>query len=75
MTDTTPQEDRFMREPEVRRLTGLSRTTRWRMERRGNFPHRRSLSANAVGWLSSEIQAWMAERAMTHVGVSGQQAA
>ena len=55
-------EDRFMREPEVQRITGLSRTTRWRLERLSKFPRRRQLSVNAVGWLASEINAWMAER-------------
>ena len=55
--------DRFLREAEVLRITGLSRTTRWRMERRGEFPRRRILSRNAVGWLASQIEAWMAERA------------
>ena len=61
--DTPQTEDRFLREPEVARLTGLSRTTRWRMERRGEFPRRRSISRNAVAWLASEIRAWMVERA------------
>ncbi len=55
--------DRFLREPEVARVTGLSRTTRWRMERRGEFPRRRSISRNAVAWLASEIETWMVERA------------
>ena len=63
--NTTPNqiEDRFLREPEVHRLTGLSRTTRWRLERAGKFPRRRVLSENARGHLASEIAAWMAERA------------
>ncbi len=56
-------DDRFLREPEVRRITGLSRTTRWRMERRGEFPRRRSISRNAVAWLASEIEVWVADRA------------
>ena len=58
-----PQDDRFLREAVVARITGLSRTTRWRMERRGEFPRRRSISRNAVAWLASEIRAWMLERA------------
>ncbi len=62
MKTDTPQDDRFLREPEVRRITGLSRTTRWRMERRGEFPHKRRISKNAVAWLASEIKSWMAER-------------
>ena len=55
--------DRFLREREVRHMTGLSRSTRWRLERAGKFPLRRSLSENAIGWLESEIQAWLATRA------------
>ena len=57
------QSDRFLREPEVRRITGLSRSTRWRLERAGKFAKRRRLSPGAVGWLESEIQTWLAERA------------
>ena len=63
MKSDTPEDDRFLREAEVARITGLSRTTRWRMERRGEFPRRRSISRNAVAWLASEIRAWMVERA------------
>ena len=54
--------DRFIREPEVHRITGLSRTTRWRLERRGEFPRRVAISLNAVAWLASEIEKWMTER-------------
>jgi prophage regulatory protein len=57
-----PEEDRIIREAECQRLTGLSRTTRWRLEREGKFPRRRRLSQNAVGWLLSEILAWRAAR-------------
>lgn len=51
--------DRFMREAEVALLTGLSRSTRWRLERTGKFPQRRRISTNAVAWRESEIQNWM----------------
>ena len=54
--------DRFIREPEVRRTTGLSRTTRWRLERDGLFPGRRHISVNAVAWLESEVQDWLRTR-------------
>ena len=54
--------ERFMREAEVRRITGLSRTTRWRLERRGAFPRRRQISPNGVAWLESEIRQWQAEK-------------
>ena len=51
--------DRFVREPERRSVTGLSRVTWWRMERKGEAPRRRRISANAVGWLESELREWM----------------
>lgn len=50
--------DRYVREAECYRITGLSRTTRWRMERRGTFPARRQLGDNSVGWLLSDVVAW-----------------
>jgi prophage regulatory protein len=55
-------EDRILREPEVERLTGLSRSSRWRLEREGKFPQRLQLSQNAVGWRNSEIRAWIESR-------------
>ena len=55
--------DRFLREPECKRITGLSRTTRWRLERAGQFPKRRQISANVVAWLESEIDEWLRARA------------
>lgn len=54
--------DRIIRERECRQLTGLSRTTRWVLERRGLFPTRRRLTANSIGWLESELRTWMASR-------------
>lgn len=46
----------------VERATGLSRTTIWRMERAGQFPSRRQISAKAVGWIRSEVEDWIAAR-------------
>ena len=43
-------------------LTGLSATTLWRLTQRGEFPKPIRLSAGAVGWLDSEISAWLADR-------------
>jgi prophage regulatory protein len=53
----------IIREAECRRLSGLSRSTRWRLERAGKFPRRRQISDNAVGWLASELLAWLANKA------------
>ena len=55
--------DNILREPEVAKRTRLSRSSRWRMERLKLFPKRRRLSENAVGWLESEIDAWIESRA------------
>jgi prophage regulatory protein len=54
--------DRILRERDVRTMTGLSRSTRWRLERAGVFPRKRRLSPGAVGWLESEVVAWLASR-------------
>lgn len=54
--------DRYLREPECFHVTGLSRVTRWRLEKIGKFPKRKKLSANTIGWLESEIIRWLATR-------------
>jgi prophage regulatory protein len=54
--------DRILRERDVRTMTGLSRSTRWRLERAGMFPRKRRLSPGAVGWFESEVADWLASR-------------
>ncbi len=54
--------DRIIREAECDHITGLSRSTRWRLERKGQFPKRRQLSPGCSGWLASEIAAWISAR-------------
>ena len=41
---------------------GLSRTSRWRLEREGKFPRRVQLSPGRVGWIGSEILNWIKSR-------------
>lgn len=53
---------RIMRLPEVRRLTGLGRSTIWRLERANAFPRRILLGENAVGWYAHEIYNWLESR-------------
>lgn len=55
--------DRIIREPECHQITGLSRSTRWRLERAGEFPRRRRISPGCSGWLASEMAAWIVDRA------------
>jgi prophage regulatory protein len=54
----------FLREPQVSTLTGLSKSTRWRLERQGKFPKKRQLSVKSVGWLASEIEEWIQTRSI-----------
>jgi|tagenome__1003787_1003787.scaffolds.fasta_scaffold19104226_1 prophage regulatory protein len=50
---------KFLRFTAVRDRTGLSRSTIWRLERRGEFPKHRRIAPNAVGWVEQEIHDWM----------------
>ena len=54
--------DRIVRAKEVVEMTGLYRTTIWRMERYKSFPARVSLGKNSVGWKLSDIQKWVDTR-------------
>lgn len=51
--------DAMLRQPEVLRRTGLSRTTIWRKVRAGDFPAPRQLGPNSIGWSEPEIAAWL----------------
>src|SRR5439155_2846707 len=62
--------DRYLRAREVCERVGLSRTTIWRQVRRGEFPTPRRLSANAIGWMASDVEAWIASRPTTRATVT-----
>lgn len=53
---------KLLRFPAIRERTGLSRSTIWRLERRGAFPRHRRISANAVAWIEEEVNGWIRER-------------
>ena len=53
---------RLLRFPAVRERVGLSRSTVWRLERRGEFPKHRRISANAVAWVDEEVMTWIRSR-------------
>ncbi len=54
--------NRIIRAKEVQNLTGLSRTTLWRLEQQNAFPKRVSLGGQSVGWKLNEIQSWIDEK-------------
>lgn len=47
---------------ELQRITGLSETTLWRLAQAGQLPSKRRLSPNRVGYLRSEVDAWLESR-------------
>lgn len=53
---------RLLRLPEVMRLTGLSRTTIYRLMKMNRFPDRVLIGARAVAWRETDILAWLEER-------------
>jgi len=59
----TITEDRVIRKPETRQITGMSDSTIRRLELEGRFPKRLRLGGSACGWLLSEVNAWLQERA------------
>ena len=53
---------RILRLPEVKKLTGLSRSTIYLRMVNHEFPESISLGGRAVGWLEQDINKWIAER-------------
>ena len=61
----------ILRTADVVHRTGLSRTTLWRLERKGDFPTRVHLGLNSVGWRVEEIDAWIDRRPRGIARVTG----
>lgn len=57
------RDDRLLAWPAVRDITGLSRTTAWRLQKTGDFPLPVVVSPGRVGWWESELAAWKISRA------------
>jgi prophage regulatory protein len=67
--------DGYLRLPPVKATTGLSKATLYRLMDEGHFPRPYSLGARAVGWLASEVEAWVkSRRAMGPKNVAPQSA-
>ena len=56
---------RILRLPEVSQVTGLSRSTIFRLVQAGSFPPSVKLTARTIGWHSTDIETWIAARAAT----------
>ena len=60
---------KIMRLPEVIQMTGLSRSTIYLRMAKGSFPQTISLGERAVGWLLSDIEAWLDARVVASKAV------
>jgi prophage regulatory protein len=52
----------FLRLPEVKAMTGLSKSSLYALVRERSFPAPVRLGARAVAWVRSEVRQWAAER-------------
>jgi prophage regulatory protein len=50
---------KFLRRPQVERLTGLSRSSIYAMVADGRFPRQVKISRRAVAWREADIFEWM----------------
>jgi prophage regulatory protein len=55
-------DDSYLRFPQVRARTGLSRTTIHRLIKAGDFPAPKSLGVRAVGWQLGAVKRWCESR-------------
>lgn len=55
--------EKIVRLPEAKRQVGLSRSQIYLLVRRGEFPAPVRLGPRAVGWLQSELDIWIQEKA------------
>jgi prophage regulatory protein len=56
----------LIRLPEVKRRTGLSRSTIYKRERDGAFPRHINLSPRCSVWIAGEIETWIAAQIEAH---------
>jgi len=52
----------IIRLPDVKKITGLSRSEIYRREALDQFPKRVAIGARSVGWVSGEVQQWIEAR-------------
>lgn len=69
----TAEDIRFLRLPDVKAVTGLSKTSLYALIREQSFPSPVRLGPRAVAWVRSEVNQWAADRvaASRPVGYEG----
>jgi prophage regulatory protein len=62
MQHVTLPPERLIRQPEVLRRIGISKSTLWSWVGTGRFPAPVKLGPRAVAWSENAVQSWIAER-------------
>ena len=62
--------DRALRNKELLRITGTSRSTVWRLEQEGMFPKRFKIGKRGVAWSENEVMEWLSTRPVVELGVN-----
>lgn len=63
-TDTSPiTHIEYIKLPEVRRISGLSTPTIYRLAVAGKFPKQVKLGEKSVAWIRAEVDQWAASKA------------
>lgn len=62
MVSVASEEVHFLRLPEVKAVTGLSKTSLYGLIRERSFPPPVRLGARSVAWVRSEVSQWAADR-------------
>ena len=62
VTSSISPTDRILRWPEVQTKVGYSRSNILYLTQQGEFPGAIKLGGRAVGWLESEVNAWIQDR-------------
>lgn len=54
--------DRLVREDERRKITAISRSQAWKLEKDGQFPQRKKIGYSSCAWLLSDLLLWCHQR-------------
>lgn len=52
----------FIRLPQVKEMTSLSKQSIYRLMGQGDFPKQVSLGARSVAWVKSQVEDWCAQK-------------
>lgn len=63
MQNHQPTKPLFYRPSQLAKELGLGRTTLYAWEKTGRFPARVNLASNVSGWLASDIEHWLSQKA------------